>query len=315
MSTVSSKILLFGEYGLIHDSMGLSIPFAKYSGTFTYQAQKFNAQEAIKSNQHLKNFAIQIKDWISQDQLDFDFNIEKLLTDIEKGLIFDSDIPQGFGVGSSGALVAGLYLLYAPVALTFKEKGKKLNSSDRIIIKRHLQQLESYFHGSSSGIDPLICFLQEPLLIKNKSQIDTVSFPKISDNTKGAIFLINTEQTGMTSQLVKLFNEKCKDEKYLNLVNNSLIPFTNNCINHFLAGDIKQLLTEVKHLSKFVLNHLNPMVPQEYQEMMQRGLDTGKYTIKLCGSGGGGYLLGFTEDIEDTLKELKDYKIEILSRF
>ena len=41
------------------------------------------------------------------------FNIEKLNADIADGMYFDSSIPQGYGVGSSGALVAAIYSEYA----------------------------------------------------------------------------------------------------------------------------------------------------------------------------------------------------------
>ena len=47
------KILLFGEYGIIQDSMGLSIPYTDYNGKFLFEN---NAEESKKSNQLLNNF-------------------------------------------------------------------------------------------------------------------------------------------------------------------------------------------------------------------------------------------------------------------
>ena len=48
-----SKILLFGEYGIIRDSKGLSIPYSFYNGAL--KKDQNNTEEALKSNQNLKN--------------------------------------------------------------------------------------------------------------------------------------------------------------------------------------------------------------------------------------------------------------------
>jgi mevalonate kinase len=36
--------------------------------------------------------------------------------------------------------------------------------------------------------------------------------------------------------------------------------------------------------------------------------------LKLCGSGGGGYILGFTRDYEQAKLQLKDYQLELVQR-
>ena len=43
----------------------------------------------------------------------FRFAFERLDADLEKGMYFDSSIPMGYGVGSSGAIVAAIYDRYA----------------------------------------------------------------------------------------------------------------------------------------------------------------------------------------------------------
>ena len=47
-----SKILLFGEYGIIRDSKGLSIPYNFYNGAL--KREENPSAEAIQSNGHLK---------------------------------------------------------------------------------------------------------------------------------------------------------------------------------------------------------------------------------------------------------------------
>ena len=48
------KILLFGEYGIIQDSMGLSIPYNDYNGKFLYTEEA--SPETTKSNKQLGLF-------------------------------------------------------------------------------------------------------------------------------------------------------------------------------------------------------------------------------------------------------------------
>ena len=47
---------------------------------------------------------------------------------------------------------------------------------------------------------------------------------------------------------------------------------------------------------------------------MAKGIDTNDYYLKLCGSGGG-YILGFTQDLDKAKESLKDYKLEVVYNF
>ena len=106
-----SKILLFGEYGIIKDSKGLSIPYNFYKGAL--KVDEHPGEVAVKSNESLGRFAVYLKE-LQQNQPDLvQFDIEALQEDVAKGMYFDSTIPQGYGVGSSGALVASIYDKYA----------------------------------------------------------------------------------------------------------------------------------------------------------------------------------------------------------
>ena len=57
------------------------------------------------------------------------------------------------------------------------------------------------------------------------------------------------------------------------------------------------------------------MIPDSFHQLWQQGIDTNDYYLKLCGSGGGGYILGFTEDYEKTKKLLQNHKLEMVYRF
>ena len=114
-----SKILLFGEYGIIKDSKGLSIPYNFYNGAL--KVDENPSEEAIRSNNSLKRFADYLKNLETENPGLVNFDFESLYSDIDKGMYFDSSIPQGYGVGSSGALVAAIYDEYALDKITVLE--------------------------------------------------------------------------------------------------------------------------------------------------------------------------------------------------
>ena len=57
------------------------------------------------------------------------------------------------------------------------------------------------------------------------------------------------------------------------------------------------------------------MIPNKYHSLWKKGIDNDSYCLKLCGSGGGGYILGFTKNIEKAKKELNGHKIEVVYNF
>ena len=106
-----SKILLFGEYGIIKDSKGLSIPYNFYNGAL--KVDENPSAEAVKSNSSLRKFVTYLENLQTEQPELVTFNLDLLKADVERGMYFDSSIPQGYGVGSSGALVATIYDKYA----------------------------------------------------------------------------------------------------------------------------------------------------------------------------------------------------------
>ena len=301
-----SKILLFGEYGIIKDSKGLSIPYNFYNGAL--KTDKNPSENAIKSNESLKRFTVYIQN--IDDKL-VRFNIDRLLEDVNAGMYFDSSIPQGYGVGSSGALVAAIYDKYAFDKITVLEN---LTREKLLKLKTIFSAMESFFHGKSSGLDPLNSYLSIPILINSKNNIEATGIPAQSDG-KGAVFLIDSGIIGETAPMVSLFMENMKQEGFRNMLKNQFIKHTDACVDDFLKGDIKSLFKNTKQLSKVVLNHFKPMIPQQFHELWKKGMETNEYYLKLCGSGGGGYILGFTKDIDKVKHTLKDYKLEVVYNF
>jgi mevalonate kinase len=305
-----SKILLFGEYGIIEDSKGLSIPYNFYNGAL--KTDENPSQEAINSNKSLARFA----EYLTQLQVEqptlVQFDNNALKSDIANGMYFDSSIPQGYGVGSSGALVAAIYDKYASDKITVLEN---LTRDKLLQLKAVFSNMESFFHGKSSGLDPLNSYLSLPILINSKDNIEATGIPTQSINGKGAVFLLDSGIVGETAPMVSIFMENLKDQGFRKMLKSQFIKHTDACVENFLHGDIKSLFANTKKLSKVVLSNFKPMIPEQFHSLWQNGIETNDYYLKLCGSGGGGYILGFTQDIEKAKVSLKDYKIEVVYQF
>lgn len=302
-----SKILLFGEYGIIKDSKGLSIPYNFFKGAL--KKDENPSEEAIKSNKNLIKFVHFLETIDSHIVL---FDKEKLKKDIAEGMYFDSSIPQGYGVGSSGAIVAAFYDKYAQNKITVLEN---LTREKLLKLKTIFSEMESFFHGTSSGLDPLNSYLSLPILIHSKDNIEATGIPSQQSTGKGAVFLLDSGVSGETAPMVRIFMENMKQEGFRKMLKDQFIKYTDFCVEDFLKGDIKSLFNNTKQLSKVVLNHFKPMIPKQFHELWKRGIETNEYYLKLCGSGGGGYILGFTEDIDIAKQTLSDYKLEVVYNF
>ncbi|WP_343488030.1 mevalonate kinase [Allomuricauda sp. d1] len=303
-----SKILLFGEYGIIKDSKGLSIPYNFFKGAL--KTDENPSEQAKKSNEGLKAFAEYLEALQNDGLVSFDLN--SLNEDIDNGMYFDSSIPQGYGIGSSGALVAAIYDKYAHDKITVLEN---LTREKLLKLKAIFGKMESFFHGKSSGLDPLNSYLSLPILINSKDNIESTILPSQNKGGKGAVFLLDSGMTGETAPMVQLFMEKMKHEGFRNIIKDKFIKHTDACVEHFLNGDIKSLFGHVKQLSNVVLHHFKPMIPKQFHSLWKKGIETGDYYLKLCGSGGGGYILGFTEDIDKARTALSGHKLEVVYNF
>lgn len=303
-----AKILLFGEYGIIHDSMGLSIPYNSYKGSL--KSRDKYSDGVRDSNEHLRKYLQYLHD-LEKDSDLIDLDLESFERDIDAGLYFDSSIPQGFGVGSSGALVAAVYDRYARNPISAEEHEKR----DIVSLKEIFARMESYFHGKSSGLDPLICYLNLPVLIKSKDELGTVGLPEASSAGKGAIFLMDSGKPGNTEPMVNIFMEKMKHQGFRKMLREEFKKYNDACIQAFLKRDIQPLFKNIKQLSSLLLENFSPMIPSVFHNLWKEGIESNDYYLKLCGSGGGGYILGFTEDLDRAKRKLKDYQLEVVFTF
>ncbi len=294
-----SKIMLFGEYALIMGSQALSVPFRALYGMFTFE-KRARGQD-FDSNRHLQQYAGFLRQYkLLAEELDVPL-FEK---EVASGMMFSSNIPLGYGLGSSGALVAAVYQRYA---------RHKIPDDDLPALKRVLAAMESYFHGKSSGLDPLICYLQKAVMVEGQEGLKTVRLPEF-DKGDGALFLLDTQTTGETQPLVSYFMEQCRHSVFLHRIQSELVPLNERCIRAYLNGDRVALLRCMKKLSAFTFNHFRPMIPDHLLPAWKKGMESGDFFLKLCGSGGGGMMLGFAPDFEKAKRQLDAFPVRIFQQ-
>jgi len=305
---IYGKVLLFGEYSLIAGSKALTIPFRQFSGRLKFFSAAGQASGAPASmnpedsnnllqkligylyRQSFKSITTPAGVITAASDL---LNLEVLEHDIQQGLYFDATIPGGYGVGSSGALVAALFDKY--------HKGPDLSGTDEglLALKAFFGAVESYFHGTSSGIDPLSCYLGKPLLLEESGVPRTVEIKTGDKNQAGGFFLIDTGQAGLTAPLVRLFYDKQKQSQFAEFLHHLYIPVVNGSITAIIENNADEIQDRMYMLSDYQYGYFREMIPPSFLPLWKRGLQTGAYSMKLCGSGGGGYLLGYTPDYQN----------------
>lgn len=303
-----AKLLLFGEYGIIQDSKGLSLPLKEFKGSLKFA--KLQSEAVERSNQALRAYAENLAELNRSAEVDLQFDIERINRDINNGLYFDSNIPQGYGVGSSGALVAAFYKRYA---LRRIEVDTDLNKEKIRRLKNVFSKMEAHFHGTSSGNDPLVCYLKIPLMIHSRTNINAVGVPAY-EKGKGGIFLLDSGKPSKTQPMVSIFFEKLKSQGFRQTFKAEFVKYNNACVDSFMKGELGTLFDNLKALSAWAYKYLHPMIPSSLLKVWQQGIDSNAYYLKLCGGGGGGYVLGFTLDYENTKALLKNYDTELIYR-
>jgi len=305
------KVLLFGEYSILFNSKGLTIPYTHFTGQLSFiNDDKYTDFEfAVLSNKQLNEFLGYMLELEAKAEMPCNMEFKLLARDIENGLYFESNIPQGYGIGSSGALVAAIYDRYC----TNKIEADESISGGNISKLRHIFSiLESLFHGQSSGIDPLNCYLQHPLLIHSREDIAITGIPRSKFESEGVIFLVDTGNIGKTGPLVNHFLEQMRFKDYEKIFKTDYIPLVNQCISDILSGNMRSFFDSLIKVSTFQLKHFTNMIPGNFMPAWQWGLDSGKFQLKLCGSGGGGFLLGFTTDYLSTKKYFSDQHLDLI---
>ena len=283
-----SKVILFGEYSMIFDSTALMVPLKRFSAQWRFAS---SAQGSTASNASLKRFA----DYLSTlDNAKEIFDLQRLNRDLRYNLYLDSNVPSGYGLGSSGTLVAAVYDGYA-----------KKNNDDLLALKALFGQMENCFHGSSSGIDPLQCYLGKPFKITPKN-VEILNDGFLHKDIH--ICLIDTKIKSNTKPLVENFKAQRENPEFLKRFQTEYLPYVKKCINAMIWNDKKVFFSSLRLLTKGQLQLLRPMITDNTLDLFTSNYDF-NFGVKISGSGGGGYVLGFTDDVDATSNLLRDFEV------
>ena len=266
-----SKILLFGEYTVLHGSKALAIPFSKFSGEWIYDKSHSSRLEIQK----LKQYLLRIYGEGKIDNFDFD-TLERLTA---KGLAFKSNIPQGYGVGSSGSVTAAIYDLFC-----IPKEQKSISE-----LKSTLGLIESCYHGSSSGVDPLVSYLAQPILIHSKHTVELLD--SVNEHLNQSLFLVDTSIQRSTAPLVKAYLTTRRENEQFLMEMQEIAAINDALIDSYLIDDRQLFTSKMKELSLAQYKTMNMMIPEQYKSMWKSGLDSEDYSMKLNGAGGGGFLM------------------------
>jgi mevalonate kinase len=309
LSQIPSRILLFGEYSILFGSMALSIPFKKFSAGFSFPGPVgYTNPDGPGSNGLLRKYfewLVNSSSFAASEILDLD----GFGADLEKGLFLESSIPRGCGLGSSGALCAAVFRRY-PVGNGIS--GASYNQQNLQEIKGLLSGMESYFHGTSSGLDPLTCYLGRPVLVDAEGNIKMVAVPP-QESFPGIVpFIVSAGQPRVASSMVSSFIEKNRENQFRERITGKMMPLVNTCIDSMLKPDYRTFVSAMAELSLFQFRYMGPMITGNLHSLWERGLESGDYCLKLCGAGGGGFFLGFTANMEKSASIFAKSGLEII---
>jgi len=260
----NAKLLLFGEYSILHGSKAFSFPLASYSANWA----KKDVPEGL-----LAAFIDHATETLG-DVLD----IKRMRDEHAQGLYLDSNIPYGYGLGSSGSLVAAFLDRY------LYSKEDSLQS-----LKLKTAKLESFFHGKSSGTDPLISYFNYPLVFHDDGNIELVSRELSIDPFH--IYLLDSGVKRETSVLVKQYLAKYETDSSFRDNMNNMAMLNDSIINKALDASAPDLMQELNTLSALQYAHMQDMILDSINPHWKTSLAQDTYAFKLCGAGGGGFYL------------------------
>ena len=267
--------MLYGEYSIIAGSEALAVPCRSFCGSWNM---------GVETSKPLQNLNV----FFTLNKARFDWlDIKEFGEQVAAGMFFDSNIPMGYGLGSSGALTAAIY-----------DRFILLPTNDIREIQRRLGEIESFFHGMSSGLDPLVCLFNVPFHItENGPQPLEDTFSE----TTQAFWLIDSGIPRSTEPLVRQFRELLKEDPFRDRVTDEWSPLVSELIKLHRQNDEVTLKIRLKELSILTLDLMRSFVPPTHIVYWQQGLNEGSFVLKLCGAGGGGMSIGYGKPPESAV--------------
>jgi mevalonate kinase len=257
--TYPAKVILFGEYTVLLGGDILAVPYPEYAAKWVMSGGEID-QPLLDYIDYLSENGIQE---LSQSKL------AEMREFVNQGAVLDSSIKVGAGLGSSGSVVAGIY-----------DVCKLSENSTTEALLETFVKMESYFHGNSSGIDPLVSYTQSAIHKSGGSVklIDNLTLPTFT--------LYDSGISRNTQQLVAKFKERLTSEPSYASDIATIRDLNQKIINAVLAGKLDS--TKLERLSGLQYDVMSDLIPPSVKTDWKSDQ---QHTWKICGAGGGGYFM------------------------
>jgi mevalonate kinase len=103
--------------------------------------------------------------------------------------------------------------------------------------------------------------------------------------------------------LVEWFLEQSQMPSFADKLSAEYLPVHHKTLQAWLSADIDSFWPDLQRLSAFQLEHFVPMIPRTVKGIWEESLQGQDFMLKICGAGGGGFVLGFarTKEIAQNL--------------
>lgn len=261
------KALLYGEYTTVLGGSALAVPITTLCSRWSMRQNSRDAQ------------LLGLYDYLTAKSIFADLlDLPRLRSDLLLGWHLESEIPHGYGAGSSGSVVAAVYDRY---------HRKVIGDIDELLTV--FANIESYYHGSSSGMDALVSYVVTPTSkIDNKVQMWSEAFASLIGV---AVYLVDTGTARSTATLVSNFMSQLQcDDKFANHVS-QMRQIADQCVATVVGLEAGNLLALTSTLSKLQFKAMPHCIPAQLRDPWSQTLEREDVSFKLCGAGGGGYLM------------------------
>jgi mevalonate kinase len=288
--SVPSKLLLFGEHSVLMGSPAVILPLWKFPARLRIPERE--AIEAhLDSNEQLSQFYHYLA--AHPDWFEGHIHLKNFKDTLKKGVFLESLIPIGYGLGSSASVCVAVYKVFGKTNL------KELNQ-----LKIFYSRMESFFHGKSSGLDPVAVHVNKPILVDGiKIQVIEHQHKFIDESIH--TYLLDSGISRNASAIIETFQAELQNEVFKNAFLNDYLPILQS-IKENVIKEQPIGWDLLKAVSSQQLTYFRKLIPEPVYAIWKQSISDKNTCIKLLGAGGGGYFLVFSEK---ELSELGGFKV------
>ena len=312
------KIIISGEHSVVYGKPGLSLSINKHtkiklSITKTIQTENnnifisinlldLNTKFSILNNELISLLSTKEEIKINNIKSHFISNILKvfsLLNNINliKNFInnhkisinINSEIPLGFGLGSSASYNSCIIIAFSHILL--KYFNKKVEKSQIILFSN---EGEKFFHnGIPSGIDVTTSIEGGIIYFKNINEYDFLCNIDDVIYNKMCIYLINSKIKRDGGNFIKKVNnfKLNNNKKFYNIIN-KISQITEEIFNLSFSKNYNKFFNLI-NINQTLLKEL--LISNEEIDKIIKILNKENFCGKITGAGGGGFILTLFE--------------------